>query len=115
MGLSIQWEHGGISDRTRAGELYRATINDNVALQGISCPILFQSPSNDFHGLIDDLQAAVTEIKSSQWRVTYSPHRNHQDTENYEVAGRLWFDRHLKGSFRFPATPRIVVNLRAGS
>jgi hypothetical protein len=104
---------GGISDRTKGGELYRATINDDVSLKNISCPILFQSPANDFHGRIDDLQTAVTEIESSDWRVTCSPHHNHQDTANYEVASQLWFDQQLLGTFRFPAMPQIVVNLRA--
>ena len=104
---------GGISDRTKGGELYRATINDDVALKGISCPVLFQSPANDFHGRIDDLQKAVKEIQTQDWRVTCAPHHNHQDTANYEVASQLWFDQQLLGIFRFPVTPQIVVNLRA--
>ena len=104
---------GGISDRSNAAELYRATISDDVALKNISCPILFQSPANDFHGRIDDLQTAVTEIHSKDWRVTCAAHHNHQDTNHYEVASQLWFDQQLKGTFRFPATPQIVVNLRA--
>ena len=103
---------GGVSDRTKSGKLYRATINDDVYLKNISCPILFQSPANDFHGRIDDLQKAVTEIRTQDWRVTCSPHHNHQDTANYEVASQLWFDQQLKGTFRFPATPQIVVDLR---
>jgi len=103
---------GGISDRINAAELYRATINDDVALKNISCPILFQSPANDFHGRIDDLQTAVTEIQSKDWRVTCAPHHNHQDTNHYEVASQLWFDQQLKGSFRFPTTPQIAVNLK---
>jgi len=103
---------GGISSRTKDGGLYRATINDDVALKNISCPILFQSPSNDFYGRIDDLQKAVTEIQSPDWRVTCAAHHNHQDTANYEVASQLWFDQQLKGTFRFPATPKIAVNLK---
>ncbi len=104
---------GGISDRTKGGELYRATINDDVSLKNISCPILFQSPANDFHGRIDDLQKAVTEIQTQDWRVTCAPHHNHQDTANYEVASQLWFDQQLLGTLRLPTTPQIVVNLRA--
>ena len=41
---------GGISDRYNASELFRATVGDDVSLKRISCPIIFLSPSNDFHG-----------------------------------------------------------------
>ncbi|MFC1652242.1 sulfatase-like hydrolase/transferase [Planctomycetota bacterium] len=100
---------GGISGRSGGKE----PSGDDVSLEKISCPILFQSPANDFHGRINDLQRAVTEIQSTDWRVTCSPHHNHQDTANYEVASQLWFDQQLKGIFTLPATPQIVVNLEA--
>lgn len=102
---------GGISDRYNASELFNATIGDNNSLEQISCPIIFLSPANDFHGRIGDLPTAVQEIKSKDWRVTCSPHHNHQDTAEYEVATQLWFDQHLKGKFRFPQTPSTKVNL----
>ena len=100
---------GGISDRSSD----RAPIGDAVSLEKTTCPILFQSPSNDFHGRIDDLQKAVTEIQSTDWRVTCSAHHNHQDNHYFEVASQLWFDQHLQGRFSFPATPEIDVDLMA--
>ncbi|WP_236622218.1 dienelactone hydrolase family protein [Novipirellula maiorica] len=103
---------GGISDRDNDDPLFRATLGDDVYLNNIHCPILFQSPANDFHGRIDDLQTAVTEIQTDDWRVTCAPHHNHQDTKNYEVASQLWFDEHLKGSFEWPKTP--VTELKLG-
>ncbi|MHC4912587.1 MAG: dienelactone hydrolase family protein, partial [Planctomycetota bacterium] len=102
---------GGISDRHSNNALYSATINDNVNLKRIACPIIFLSPSNDFHGRINHLPAAVREIKSTVWRVTSSPHHNHQDTPEYEVATQLWFDQHLKGAFTFPRTPKTELEL----
>src|SRR5690606_18223621 len=63
---------GGVSDRYSDNELFRATIGDERYLKRISCPIIFLSPSNDFHGSIIDLQKAVKEIKSKEWRVTCS-------------------------------------------
>jgi len=103
---------GGISDR--AGEPSHATtLADHVNLARISCPIVFLSPSNDFHGRIDDLPKALHEIKSGQWRVTCSPHHNHQDTPEYEVATQLWFDQHLKGGFSWPKTPDTSLELAA--
>jgi len=103
---------GGISDRDNSSELFRSTLGDDVSLKQISCPILFLSPANDFHGRIGDLPDAIDEIQSEQWRVTCSPHHNHQDTAEYEVATVLWFDQHLKGTFEFPKTPATDLQLR---
>lgn len=100
---------GGISDRDNKSPLFRATLGDDVSLKQISCPIVFLSPANDFHGRIGDLPDAVDEIQSDQWRVTCSPHHNHQDTAEYEVATQLWFDQHLKGTFAFPKTPETTL------
>jgi hypothetical protein len=104
---------GGISDRYNNSPLYLATLGDDVSLQQISCPIIFLSPSNDFHGRIGDLPKAIAEIKADQWRVTCSPHHNHQDTPPYEVATALWMDQHLQGTFSFPSTPETRLSLMA--
>ena len=102
---------GGISDRDNDSPLFRATIGDDLSLKEISCPIFFLSPANDFHGRIGDLPSAVNEIASKEWRVTCSPHRNHQDTAEYEVATQLWFDQYLKGTFVVPRTPKTELQL----
>lgn len=102
---------GGISDRYNDSELFRATLGDDVSLKQISCPIMFLSPANDFHGRIGDLPVAVNEIRSTDWRVTCSPHHNHQDTPAYEVATLLWFDQHLKQTFTMPQTPKTSLQL----
>lgn len=106
---------GGVSDRPAEPALYAATIADDVYLKRIACPILFLSPANDFHGRVDDLQKALGEVACQAWRVTCSPHHNHQDTAEYQVAGPLWFDQHLKGAFRYPATPEIELALAQAS
>lgn len=103
---------GGVSDRYNTNPLHGATIGDSPALQQIACPIIFLSPANDFHGRIDDLQTALTEIRSKDWRITCSPHHNHQDTAEYEVATQLWFDEQLKGSFHNPQTPEFKLQLK---
>ncbi|NQV35480.1 MAG: dienelactone hydrolase family protein [Phycisphaeraceae bacterium] len=103
---------GGLSDRSTGNVLYDATIADDVSLKHIACPIMFLSPSNDFHGRIDDLQKALKEIESKDWRVTCSPHHNHQDTPEYEVATQLWFDQTLKGTFSWPETPESSLELK---
>ena len=106
---------GGISDRPSDNERYAATLADNVYLKRITCPIIFLSPANDFHGRINDLEKALAEIKSTIWRVTCSPHHNHQDTEPYQVASLLWFDQHLKGGLPCPATPEGALTLKTAN
>lgn len=104
---------GGISDRYNDNKLHLTTVSDPPSLRRISCPILFLSPANDFHGRIVDLSTAVSEIKSREWRVSCSPHHNHQDTAEYEVATQIWFDHHLKRKFETPRTPKVVLQLPA--
>jgi hypothetical protein len=105
---------GGISDRYSLSPLHLATVSDPPSLKKISCPIVFLSPSNDFHGRINDLETAITEISAKEWRISCSPHHNHQDTPEYEVLTQLWFDRHLKNSFSFPKTPMLKLTLAKG-
>ena len=105
---------GGISDRYTANPLHLLTVSDPPSLKEITCPIIFLSPSNDFHGRINDLETSIEEIKSKNWRVTCSPHHNHQDTAEYEVATQLWFDQHLKQSFQLPETPNLKLFLPSG-
>lgn len=103
---------GGISNRDNESPVFCATIGDGAQLPQIGCPIFFLSPSNDFHGRINDLPTALREIRSKQWRVTCSPHHNHQDTAEYEVATQLWFDQELKGAFQVPATLATALRLK---
>jgi hypothetical protein len=90
-------------------------LGDDAYLKNISCPIIFLSPANDFHGHINDLQKAVKEIKSKECCVTCSPHHNHQDTPEYMVAGLLWFDQYLKGTFTYPKIPKCSLELKTKS
>lgn len=105
---------GGLSARSSENSPGSA-IDDDVSLRHISCPIIFLSPANDFHGHIDDLQKALREISSKDWRITCSPHHNHQDTVEYQVAGPLWFDQFLKGTFKYPQTPEASLELKASN
>ena len=106
---------GGISDRQNDSALYTTTITDNNYLENIKCPIFFLSPSNDFHGRINDLPAAVKEIKTSEWRLSISPHHNHQDTAEYEVGTQVWMDHFLKGEGVIPKTPKTTLTLKTDS
>jgi len=103
---------GGISHRNEENALLQATICDHVYLEHVTCPTIFLSPSNDFHGRINDLPRSVEEIQANEWRATCAPHHNHQDTAPYEVATQVWMDHYLKGTFKVPATPQTKLNLQ---
>ena len=105
---------GGISDRDNKSELFRKTMGDDPNLKHITCPILFLSPANDFHGRIGDLPNTVKEIRSKDWRVACNPHYSHRDTGEFMAAGLLWFDQYLKGDFVMPATPKTNLELKTG-
>ena len=70
------------------------------------------SPSNDFHSKVQDIPQAVSDIKSSQWRVVSSPNRNHGDSAEYSVGTTLWFDQFLKGQFKMAETPTTKLTLK---
>ena len=109
---------GGISDRYHKEDdvIFMQSLSDGVNLEHISCPILFLSPSNDFHGRIDDLTLAVKEIKSKEYRMSCSPHLSHSDPVENLIAGSLWLDQHLKGTFKLPETPqqKLTLNTKSG-
>ena len=102
---------GGISDRYNLNPIHGATVGDAVALKHIQCPTIFLSPANDFHGHINNLIDATQELRGNNWRITSSPHLNHRDYPENEVATQLWFDQHLKGRFTWPTTPQTRLNL----
>jgi predicted alpha/beta-hydrolase family hydrolase len=106
---------GGISDNENKNPLYLNTIADNVYLNEITCPTIFLSPSNDFHGHLRDVPKAVSLIKTDDWRVVSAAHHNHQDNGEAEVTGLLWFDHYLKGTFRYPKTPTTELKLKTTS
>lgn len=106
---------GGTSDRTKGNALYLATLSDGVYLRHITCPIVFLNPANDFHARINDMEKALGEIQTKEWRITCSPHHNHQDTEPYQVAGPLWFDQYFKGAFQWPKTPEASLALKTSN
>lgn len=101
---------GGLSNNVQ-NILYQNTLGDNSYLKMITCPIFFLSPSNDFHGRIDDLQHAICLIKTNDWRIACSPHFNHQDQPEYAVSSTLWFNQYLKHTFSFPKIPLLSVQL----
>ncbi|MDD7984017.1 dienelactone hydrolase family protein [Lentisphaera marina] len=103
---------GGISDRAKKHAEHYNGVGDARNLENITCPIVFLSPANDFHGAIDDLPQSIKEIKTDKWRIVAAPHNNHQDIPKAEVATQLWMDQYLKNSFTWPKAPRTQILLK---
>jgi len=101
---------GGISDLSSGRAL--PGVADDSYLERITCPTILMTPSNDFHSKVQDVPAAVASLKTKDWRVVSSPNRNHGDSAAYSVGTTLWFNQHLKGEFKMPATPTIQVSLK---
>ena len=105
---------GGISDRYTDDPLHLDTVSDPPSLRKVSSPVMFLSPANDFHGRINDLETAIGELNTKEWRVVCSPHHNHQDSAEYEVGTQVWFDHQLKRDSVVPQTPVTELVLAKG-
>ncbi|MGA2035057.1 MAG: acetylxylan esterase, partial [Thermoguttaceae bacterium] len=91
------------------------TIDDLPYIPRITCPILFVAPSNDFAGPMDNMTENWKRIGSRVVGYVIAPHLNHRGLAETDICGILWFDQYLKGSFSFPKTPELIVNLKTPS
>lgn len=99
--------------RAKRTPLELACVSDNAYLPLIQCPVLWLSPTNDFHAHIDNMAWNWRNLPDVRLRFSISPHFNHRHTDEHAITEFLWFEEHLKGvSFRMPATPKITLNLK---
>jgi len=83
-------------------------IADNPYIARIACPILYQGPTNDFNGPLDNMYYTWRNLPAAWVRYAVTPHMNHRHAPELEVARVLWFEQHLKRKFMIPATPKIA-------
>ncbi|QOV92019.1 alpha/beta hydrolase family protein [Humisphaera borealis] len=101
------------TSRTKSSAMELACISDNAYIPLIACPVLWLSPTNDFHAHIDNMAWNWRDVPDSRVRFSISPHLNHRHTDEHAITEYLWFEEHLKGaSFRMPQTPGIVLDLK---
>ena len=99
--------------RTKRTALELACISDNAYLPLITCPILWLSPTNDFHGHLDNMAWNWRSLPDARTRFSIAPHLNHRHTGEHALTEYLWFEEHLKGAaFRMPRTPATVLELK---
>jgi len=97
-------------------QLYRDTLDFESYAPLVKPALLWLGATNDFHGIMDDTYRTGALIPHHDVRYAFTPHMNHQFTSEFAVDRLLWFDQHLKETFRFPATPgsRLVLSTKDG-
>ncbi len=101
---------GGLKTKLSAMKL--ACVSDNAYIPRLTCPVLWLSPTNDFHAHIDNMAWNWREVPDERLRLSISPHFNHRHTPEHEVTQFLWFEEHLKGALKMPETPQIELQLK---
>jgi hypothetical protein len=100
-------------NKTKHSAMDLACISDIAYIPLITCPVLWLSPTNDFHAHIDNMAWNWRNVPDDQVRFSISPHLNHRHTDEHAIAEYLWFEEHLKAAaFRMPKTPQIVLDLK---
>lgn len=97
---------GGV--KTRVPPLIASCISDNAYIPRITCPVLWLSPTNDFHAIIDHMAWNWRDVPDARLRLSVTPHRNHTHDDAHALTKHLFFQQHLKQAFIFPETPRLV-------
>ena len=99
--------------RTKRTAMELACISDNAYIPLITCPVLWLSPTNDFHAHIDNMAWNWRNVPDAGLRFSISPHLNHRHTDEHAITEYLWFEEHLKGAaFKMPQTPQMVLDLK---
>ena len=106
--LESQAEFAGLQ-QTRLSAMELACISDNAYIPQITCPVLWLSPTNDFHAHIDNMAWNWRNVPDDRVRFSISPHLNHRHTDEHAITQYLWFEQHLKGAFKMPRTPQLVL------
>lgn len=101
--------------RTKRTPLELACVSDNAYIPLITCPVLWLSPTNDFHAHIDNMAWNWRDVPDDRLRFSIAPHFNHRHGDEHTLTEWLWFDKHLKdAAFAIPETPRIALELNGG-
>ena len=79
--------------RTKRSPMLLECISDNAYLPRIACPILWLSPTNDFHAHIDNMAWNWRNLPDDRTRFSISPHLNHHHTSEHAITEYLWFER----------------------
>lgn len=94
--------------KTDISPLLARCVSDNAYIPRVKCPVLWLSPTNDFHAIIEHMAWNWRDMPDPQLRLSITPHRNHTHDNAHGLTRHLFFEQHLKKAFVFPATPALV-------
>jgi len=86
----------------------------NAAAKSVTCPILFLSPSQDHHCLIEGVEWFIDNISTKNYRISRAIHYQHASDAASVSAVDLWFDAYLKNNIKFPEQPAIQLISKPG-
>ena len=95
--------------RAKLSAMELASISDNAYIPLITCPVLWLSPTNDFHAHIDNMAWNWRNVPDDRVRFSISPHLNHRHTDEHAITQYLWFEEHLKGCIQDAANAADVL------
>jgi hypothetical protein len=101
---------GGV--RSTPSKLVYNCVSDTAYIPRITCPILWVSPTNDFHAAIENMAWNWRNVPDAQLGLSITPHMNHLHTNEHALTQFLWFEQYLKGALTLPKTPKIEMNLK---
>jgi BAAT / Acyl-CoA thioester hydrolase C terminal len=99
---------GAIASTATALEL--ATISDNAYISRITCPVLWLSPTNDFHAHLNHFAWTWRMVHEELVRLSMSPNCNHRHSDAHHLTQHLFFEQHLRQAFVIPGTPLITFS-----
>ena len=94
--------------------VYRATMEFESYAPYIEAPLLYLGATNDFNGVMDHNYRTCALVPHGNVRYAFAPHLNHRFTPEFQITPSLWLDQHLKGTFKYPATPESKLILGTG-
>jgi hypothetical protein len=93
-----------------ASPMLLATVSDNAYIPRIGCPILWLSPTNDFHAHLNHFAWTWRDVPDQLLHVSMAPHLNHRHTDDHQLTQHLFFEQYLKQAFVNPATPKLALS-----
>jgi len=92
-------------------KLFLNAISCDAHWKMMHCPILFLGASNDFNSPTENVIRALMAVPLGEKRLVLAAHYNHSFDPASSIADVMWFEDHLKGTFKFPKTPASKLQL----
>jgi hypothetical protein len=82
--------------RTKPTPLELACVSENGYIRKLTTPVLWLSPTNDFHAHRENMAYTWRDVPDDLLRLSVSPHFNHRHSDSAQITQHLWFEEHLK-------------------